>query len=79
MTDQQVLWQQTNAIKRQVRDAIGTELTHEVRSTNTYQCYTGLCGEVQMAYEDGELSERLVGMLAEYAQKVAELRQEDTN
>lgn len=77
--DQQALWQQVNTVKRQVRNTIGAELSHEFRSTNIYQCYTGLCGEAQIAYKDGDLDERLVGMLVEYAQKVIDLWHKDRN
>jgi hypothetical protein len=68
--DQLALWANVNAIKRRVRAAIGTELSHEFRSTNVYQAYTGLCGEAELAYADGELDERLVVVLDEYAAKV---------
>ena len=68
--DQLALWANVNAIKRRVRAAIGTQLSHEFRSTNVYQAYTGLCGESELAYADGELDERLVVVLDEYAAKV---------
>jgi hypothetical protein len=79
MTDQQALWQQVNAIKRQVRNTIGPEACHAFRSTSEYQGYTGLCGEAQMAYEDGELDAELVVMLTEHAQRVTWLWHKDRN
>jgi hypothetical protein len=74
--DQQELWRKVNAIKRHVRDQIGTELSHEFRSSTTYQGYTGLCGEAQMAYEEGALNEELIALLETYAHKVIALCQE---
>jgi hypothetical protein len=57
-------------VKRQVRDTIGTDLSHEFRSTQVYLAYCGLCGEAQVAYEEGELDDQTVTLLEEYAQKV---------
>jgi hypothetical protein len=71
--DQHELWLNVQAIKRRVRDAIGADLSHEFRSSNTYQGYTGLCGEAQMAYADGTLDEELVKLLGNYAGRVIEL------
>jgi hypothetical protein len=68
--EQTALWANVNAIKRRVRAALGAELSHELRSSQLYQAYTGLCGEAQMAHEDGELDERLISALDEYATKV---------
>lgn len=74
--DQQELWRKVNTIKRHVRDQIGTELSHEFRSSNTYQGYTGLCGEAQMAYEEGALDEDIIALLETYAHKVIALYQQ---
>ena len=65
-------------IKRQVRDTIGTNLSHEFRSTQVYQAYCGLCGEAQMAYEDGELDGQIVTLLEESAHKVIAFWQSDS-
>jgi len=73
--DQQELWRKVNTIKRHVRDQIGTELSHEFRSSNIYQGYTGLCGEAQMAYEAEALDEDIVNLLEEYAHKTIALWQ----
>lgn len=67
---QRELWSEVNRIKRKVRDVLGSDLSHEQRSDQIYQAYAGLCGEAQMAYEDGELDDEIVGMLDEYAEKV---------
>lgn len=67
------LWARVNEHKRRVRETIGAELSHAFRSTQTFQAYTGLCGEAHMAFEDGTLTEALVQMLAEYADKVCAL------
>lgn len=67
---QKELWTKATNIKRQVRDTIGTNLSHEFRSTQVYQAYCGLCGEAQMAYEDGELDGQITTLLEEYAHKV---------
>jgi hypothetical protein len=76
--NQKELWTKVYRIKRQVRDAIGTNLSHEFRSTQVYQAYCGLCGEAQMAYEDGELDGQIVTLLEEYAHKVIALEQEES-
>jgi hypothetical protein len=73
MDNQLELWAQVNASKRRVRETIAAELSYAFRSSPTYQAYTGLCGEAQMAFEDGMLTEALVEMLAEYATKVCAL------
>lgn len=71
----QELWRMVIAIKQQVRNAIGVDLDYAFRSTQTYQAYTALCGEAQMACGDGELDESLVAMLQEAAEKVIVLWQ----
>jgi hypothetical protein len=73
MPNQDDLWAKVNAIKLRVQTALGAHLSYEFRSSQPYQAYTGLCGEAQMAYEDGELDERLVTLLAEQADKVIAL------
>jgi hypothetical protein len=73
--DQQELWRNVQTIKRRVRDAIGTDLSHEFRSSHAYLGYTGLCGEAQMAYADHVLDQDLVGLLEDYARKVIDLHQ----
>jgi hypothetical protein len=75
MPNQQDLWAKVNAIKRRVLIAIGTtaNLGHAFRSSQPYQAYTGLCGEAQMAHEDGGLTEELVHLLEEQAKKVIRL------
>jgi hypothetical protein len=70
MVNQQEAFDRVCAIKRGVRDTIGTELSHEFRSSQTFQAYTAMCGEAQWAYEDGELDEPLITMLEEYAGRV---------
>lgn len=75
MPDQQDLWVKVNAIKRRVLIAIGTtaNLGHAFRSSQPYQAYTGLCGEAQMAHEDGVLSDELVRLLEAQAKTVISL------
>lgn len=73
--NQQELWTKVYKVKRQVRDTIGTNLSHEFRSTQEYQAYCGLCGEAQVAHKDGELDGQIVSRLEEYAQKVIALWQ----
>ena len=75
MLNQEALWQRVTAIKRQVIEATGSKLSHEFRSTQVYQIYTGLCGECQMAYEDQELDENYVARLEHYAHRVIDLYQ----
>ena len=69
------LWAKVTAIKRRVLIAIGTtaNLGHSFRSSQPYQAYTGLCGEAQMAHEEGELTEELVQMLEAQSRKVVSL------
>lgn len=67
------LWAYAGTIKRHVRNIIGSNLSHEFRSLQAFQAYTGLCGEAQIAYENGELTEEIVYMLQDYAAKVLEL------
>ena len=73
--NQKELWAKVYRVKRQVRDTIGTNLSHEFRSIQVYQAYCGLCGEAQVAYEGGELDDQIVGLLEEYAHKVIALEQ----
>lgn len=75
MSDQPELWAKVNAIKRRVLIAIGTtaNLSHSFRSSQPYQAYTGLCGEAQMAHDDGDLTEELVHLLETQAKKVIAL------
>jgi hypothetical protein len=75
--NQNDLWTKVNTIKRRVHSSIGANLSHAFRSTQVYQAYTGLCGEAQMAYEDGQLDEQIVIKLEEYATKVIARWQED--
>ena len=79
MMDQNELWTKVMMVKRHVRDTLGRNLSYEFRSTQVYQAYTGLCGEAQMAHEDGELSEQIVTMLEEYADKVIALWQQKSS
>ena len=67
---QDELWAKVNTIKRRVRATLGVNLSYEFRSSQMYQAYTGLCGEAQMAYEDKHLTEEIVALLEEYANKV---------
>ncbi len=76
--NQKDLWTKVYSIKRQVRDTIGTDLSHEFRSTQVYQAYCGLCGEAQMAYEDGELDGQITTLLEESAHKVIAFWQSDS-
>jgi len=73
--NQSELWSQVNTIKRSVRLAIGTDLSHEFRSTSEYMNYCGLSGEAQLANEDECLDQEIVIMLKEYANKVIKLWQ----
>jgi hypothetical protein len=68
--NQNELWAKVNALKHRVRQSLGTPLSHEFRSTQVYQAFTGLCGEAQMAYDDQELDQVLITLLEEYADKV---------
>lgn len=72
MSEQSELWAKVNTIKRRVLIVIGAtaNLSHTFRSSQTYQAYTGLCGEAQMAYNDGELTETIVALLEAQANKV---------
>lgn len=70
---QEELWANAGAIKRQVRNIIGSNLSHEFRSLPAFMAYTGLCGEAQIAHEEGELTEEIVDLMQEYAAKVIEL------
>ena len=74
--DQPTLSQAVSAIKRRVRRTIGAELSHSFRSTAIYQGYTGLCGEAEMALQEGDLDPALVAKLEEYAHKVIALWQQ---
>lgn len=73
---QRALLSQVNAIKRRVRDEIGTDLNYEFRNSQVYLNYCGLCGEAVMAYEDDPLEEQFVTMLEDYADKVIKLKDE---
>jgi hypothetical protein len=77
---QPTLWLQVNTIKRRVLVAIGgtATLSHSFRSSQVYQAYTGLCGEAQMAHDDGELTPELVNLLDEQADKVIALWRQQT-
>ena len=66
-------WTRALTIIREVKMTIGSDLSHEFRSTQTYQAYTGLCGEAYHAFQDGELDDELVDMLADYAARVIAL------
>lgn len=69
-------WSRALTIIYDVTKAVGSDLGHEFRSTQTYQAYTGLCGEAYHAFKDGELDDELVDMLARQAQKVIALHEE---
>ena len=77
MPNQQDLWARVNATKRRVLIAIGTttNLGHGFRSSQAYQAYTGLCGEAQLAHNDGELTEELVALVEKQAKTVINLWQ----
>ena len=75
--DNSDLWIKVITTKRRVIDVIGCNLSHKFRSTHTYQTYTGLCGEAQMEFEDGDLRRDTVDMLVEYADKVIAIWQEE--
>jgi hypothetical protein len=69
-------WTKALTIIYDVKQAIGSDLSHEFRSTQTYQAYTGLAGEAYHAFQNGELGDELVDMLAKQAQKVIALHEE---
>lgn len=71
--NQSELWSTVNEIKRNVRQVVGTDLTYAFRSTSEYINYCDLCGEIQLAYEEGCLDQEIVIMLEQYANKVLEL------
>lgn len=77
MLSQSELWAKVNTLKRRVLIVTGTtaNLSHTFRSSQIYQAYTGLCGEAQMAYDDGALTEELVNLLDAQANKVIALWQ----
>lgn len=74
--DEQEAWIRALSIIHDVQRTIGTELSHEFRSTHTYQAYTALCGEAYHAFEDGQVDDALVDLLADQAAKVIELHRE---
>ena len=71
--DQSSLLHIVHTIKRSVRQTIGAHLSHDFRSHAVYQGYTGLCGEADMAAQDGNLDSALVTKREEYAHKVIAL------
>ena len=73
---QNELWVQALSIINDVRQTTGKDLSHEFRSTQIYQAYTALCGEAYHAFQDDELDDELLSMLAEYAEKVVTLHRE---
>ena len=73
---QNELWVRALITIDDVQQAIGKDLSHEFRSTQTYQAYTALCGEAYHAFQDDELDDELVDMLAGYADKVVTLHRE---
>ena len=75
--NQRERWGQATAIRREVKTVLGSDLSHEFRSNQTYQNYTGVCGEVLLAYQDGELDDQLIDLLTEYADKVISLKQQE--
>lgn len=75
--NQPELWATVTAIKHRVVDTIGLTLPHAFRSTQAYQAYAGICGEAQMAYADGELTEEIIRLLNGQADKVMALWQKD--
>jgi hypothetical protein len=76
MPSQSALWLRVQTAKQNVNATLGRELDYAFRSSNTYQSYTGLCGEAQMAQEDEELTEELVQLLETYAHNVIGLWRE---
>ena len=68
--NQNELWAKVNVIKRRVRVGLGTTLSHEFRSTQVYQAYTGLCGEAQMAHDDQALEEGIARNISTSYKKV---------
>ena len=70
-------WLQVEAIKRKVIEAIGEDLSHDFRSSHAYQSYTAMCGETYFAFQDGQLDDRLIEMLDEYAQQVIALKRDE--
>ena len=70
---QNELWVRALIIIDDVQQAICKDLSHEFRSTQSYQAYTALCGEAFHAFQDGELDDDLLGLLADYAAKVITL------
>ena len=76
MLNQKEPWTRALTIIYDVKQAIGSNLSHEFRSTQTYQAYTGLAGEAYHAFQGGELDDELVDMLADYAARVIALHEE---
>jgi len=73
--DQQALWRKANDIQRRVREAIGLELSLDLRYSQVYQTYTDFCNDAEVAYTDGLLTPGVVDLLDEYAAKVIEFNQ----
>ena len=68
--DQKELWTQVIAIRRRVLEAIGTEISSDLRYSRLYETYTNLCNDAQLAYSDGLLTPNIVTLLEEFANKV---------
>ena len=73
MADQAVLWQQAAAIKHRVQKILGGTPPHAFGTTQAYQSYMAMCGEVFWAHQNGELDEELILMLHDAAEKAIEL------
>lgn len=62
--------ERVNQAKRRVIEALGGKPSPEMRASQVYQAYTGLCAEAHIAQEDKALTEEIVAMLEDYATKV---------
>ena len=73
--NQRAMWKKVVAVRRCVRNALGTSLSYQFRTNWVCQAYTSLCDEARIAYQDGELNLEIVSQLEEYALKVIALKE----
>ncbi len=72
---QNQLWSEVVAIKRRVLESIGTELPYHLRYSQVYQTYSDFCEDAQIAYGDGLLTEGVVDLLEEHANRLIDFAQ----